>query len=74
MNYFRITAYYPDDNITFIADSFGIFEKLWQFSAYLVSKSCKIIDVATEPNIDFSQYPKAEPNNEQFILRACSKN
>lgn len=73
MNYFRITAYYPDENITFIADSFGAFEKLWQFSAYLVSKCCKIIEVATAPNFDFGDFIKAEPNDTQLILRACAK-
>ena len=32
-NYFRITAYNPENNIGFIADSYGKFEKLWQFSS-----------------------------------------
>ena len=35
-NYFRITAYHPTKDICAIFDSNGRFEKLWQFSAYLV--------------------------------------
>ena len=30
-NYFRITAYHPDKDISAILDSYGKFEKLWQF-------------------------------------------
>ena len=34
-NYFRITAYHPEQDLSAIFDSNGYFEKLWQFSAYL---------------------------------------
>ena len=42
-NYFRITAYHPAKNICAIFDSNGRFEKLWQFSSYLVQKGFKIV-------------------------------
>ena len=45
-NYFRITAYHPVKNICAIFDSNGRFEKLWQFSAYLVQKGFKIVEVS----------------------------
>lgn len=44
-NYFRITAYHPAKNICAVFDSSGRFEKLWQFSAYLVQKGFKIVEV-----------------------------
>ena len=44
-NYFRITAYHPARNICAIFDSNGRFEKLWQFSSYLVQKGFKIVEV-----------------------------
>ena len=42
-NYFRITVYNPEHNIGFIADSYGKFDKLWQFSSYLIQHGCKIV-------------------------------
>lgn len=44
-NYFRITAYHPARNICAVFDSNGRFEKLWQFSSYLVQKGFKIVEV-----------------------------
>lgn len=72
-NYYRITGYYPKENVCFIADSNGRFEKLWQFSSYLVNKGVNIIavnasDKFTDRNIGF-----AEPDNENIIIRTCAK-
>ena len=50
-NYFRITAYYPEKDFSVILDSNGKFEKLWQFSAYLVQRGFKIIEVGTIEDI-----------------------
>ena len=44
MNYFRVTIYDKTNNISAILDSNGAFDKLWQYSAYLVSKGLKILD------------------------------
>ena len=56
--YFRITAYYPQDNFSFIIDSNGIFEKLWQFSSYLIQKGIKVIEVSKlEDIIDINAKP-----------------
>ena len=46
-NYFRITAYHPAKNICAIFDSNGRFEKLWQFSSYLVQNGFKIVGQTT---------------------------
>ena len=45
-NYYRITAYHPEEDYCFIVDSHGRFEKLWQFSSYLINKGVKVLEVA----------------------------
>ncbi|NCA93369.1 hypothetical protein EOM82_09125 [bacterium] len=68
--YFRITAYYPQEDISFIMDSNGMFEKLWQFSAYIVSKGCKILEVGTDETFLDINIEKAERITDKVILRA----
>ena len=70
-NYFRITAYHPAENISAVFDSNGMFEKLWQFSAYLVGKGFKILAVGGEEKFSDGDMPKAEYDNVHIILRAC---
>lgn len=70
-NYFRITAYHPAENISAVFDSNGMFEKLWQFSAYLVGKGFKIFAVGGEDKFSDGDMPKAEHDNVHIILRAC---
>ena len=70
-NYFRITAYHPEENVSVIMDAYGMFEKLWQFSSFMVQKGFKIIAVGngetfTDGNIE--KETKVEP--EKIILRA----
>ena len=71
-NYFRITAYHPAKNVCAIFDSNGRFEKLWQFSAYLVQKGFKIVEVGADDKFLNGNIPKA-PAGDQLILRACAK-
>ena len=47
------------------------FEKLWQFSSFMVSKGFKIIEVGGEDKFDDGDMPKAEYDNVHVILRAC---
>ena len=70
-NYFRITAYHPVENLSAIFDSNGYFEKLWQFSAYLIQKGFKIIEVGNEEKFDEGDMPKTERDAIHIILRAC---
>ena len=70
-NYFRITAYHPAENLSAIFDSNGHFEKLWQFSAYLIQKGFKIIEVGNEEKFDEGNMPKVELDTAHIILRAC---
>ena len=71
-NYFRITAYHPTEDVGMIVDSNGKFEKLWQFSAFLVSKGFKILAVGNETKFSEGNIPKAEESDKLF-LRACMK-
>ena len=70
-NYFRITAYHPKKNISAIFDSNGRFEKLWQFSSYLVQKGFKIIEVGGDDKFLEGDLPKV-PEGKALFLRACS--
>ena len=71
--YFRITAYHPALNISFIMDSVNQYEELWEFSAELVSKKCKILEVSEQGQFEDGNIPVAKPCNECFILRACMR-
>ena len=63
---------YKDEDFSFIVDSNGMFEKLWQFSAYLVEKNIDIIEVSKEENLLDVNITPAEEDNEHFILRAIA--
>ena len=73
-NYFRITAYNPENNIGFIADSYGKFEKLWQFSSYLVQHGCKIIEVNNSDNfLNYKNLPLLTEPSDKIIIRAMEE-
>lgn len=42
-NYYRITAYHKEKDISIIMDSYGLFEKKWQFSADLIRRGFDIM-------------------------------
>lgn len=69
-NYFRITAYNKEENFSCILDSNGTFEKLWHFSAYLVSKGLNIIDATRLENMTDTNIDLAPEDTEHIILRA----
>ena len=71
--YFRITAYSPALDISFILDSVNLHDEIWEFSAALVSKKCKILEVSDDTKFLDGNIPKAEAAGERFILRACAK-
>ena len=71
-NYFRITARFEQNNISFIADSNGKFEKLWQFSAYFVAKGCTVYAVSTEDNLIPCGIKPIPFNENRFIIRASN--
>ena len=70
-NYFRITAYHPEQNISVIMDSYGKFEKPWQFSAYMVQKGCKVLAVGNDETFfDGNIAKETEVEPDEIILRA----
>ena len=71
--YFRITAYHPEENISFIIDSNGKFEKLWQFSSFLVSKGFKILEAGNDSSFNDGNISQAPPDPNNLILRACKR-
>ena len=70
-NYYRITAYYPAEDFCFIVDSHGRFEKLWEFSSYLVSKGIKILEVANGDTFLDGNMKRAKEHPEFLFLQAA---
>ena len=60
MKYFRITGYCPEHDFSFIVDSCGKFEKLWQFSSFLVLRNLKVLEVCENDKIQISNIPNKE--------------
>ena len=71
--YFRITAYHPEENVSIIIDSNGMFEKLWQFSSHLVKKGFKIVAAGNDESFTDGNIPKAFLDAHNMILRACDR-
>ena len=72
-NYYRITAYCPEYDCCFIADSNGRFDKLWMFSSYLVSKGIKILEISDEDTFLDINIPRAKPHTDLIYIQACRK-
>ena len=72
--YFRVTAYHPTLNISVIMDCNGMYEKLWQFSSYMIQKGFKVIEVSTDEKfIAGSNLEKTEYDRDHIVLRAHMK-
>jgi len=72
-NYFRITGYYPQEDFSFILDSNGMHEKLWQFSAMLVAKGLKVLEVSKLENVIDININPIEEDKEHIVLRATAE-
>ena len=72
-NYYRITAYHKEKDISIIMDSYGYFEKKWQFSADLIRRGFDIIEVSDDTQfLDGNIERLTEPKQDKLIIRACS--
>ena len=71
--YFRITGYIPEKNLSFIMDAYGAYEKLWQFSSALLQKGCKIIEVGSSEKFLDGNIPKLTEQSDKMALRATAK-
>ena len=72
-NYFRITAYHNEHNVSAIFDAFGRYEKLWQFSAELVKKGFKIIKVNRADGFLVGNIQLLTEKSPKIRLRAASE-
>ena len=67
-NKFRIKGYDQKHNVSFVLDSYGMFEKKWQFSSYLVQHGLKIIDIEDIADADNL------PNDSEHLYLRKSEN
>lgn len=72
-NYFRITGYCEKENFCFIMDSFGLFEKKWQFSADLIQRGLKIIEVSDVTQFLDGNISRLTEETDKYVLRANAK-
>lgn len=73
-NYFRITAYEPNKDFSIIMDTYGMFDRLWQFSADLIKRGLKILEVSSDEQfIDVKIDKLTEEKPDKFILRASAQ-
>lgn len=68
-NYFRITGYVKEKDLCFIMDCNGMFEKLWEFSAYLVEKGIEIVEANKECTFTDINLEKVEYDKKHIFLR-----
>jgi len=72
-NYYRITAYHKEKDISIIMDSYGYFEKKWQFSADLIKRGFKIIEVSDDTQfLDGNIERLTEEYPDKYVLRSAS--
>ena len=71
-NYFRITAYHPEKDVSVIMDSYGLFEKKWQFSADLIKKGFKILEVSDDTQFLEGNIPLLVNPSNKYLPRAYS--
>jgi len=70
-NYYRITAYHIEKDISIVMDSFGLFERKWQFSADLIKKGFDILEVSDDSQfLDGNIERLTEEYPDKFVLRA----
>lgn len=71
MNYYRITAYNPTNDLSVIVDSYGLYNELWKFSLSLSEKGFRVIHVAAGSYFLEGTLPKVEKeDSENYLLRA----
>lgn len=70
-NYYRINTYHIEKDISIIMDSYGLFERKWQFSADLIKKGFDILEVSDDSQfLDDNIERLTEEYPDKFVLRA----
>ena len=67
-NYYRVKAHFEKEKITAVFDSNGCFEKLWQFSAFIIAHGGTILDVEKDGQMT-DTYTMLEENAKKIFLR-----
>ncbi len=73
MNYFRITVYNPKHDFSAILDANGKYSELWEFSAYLVSKGFKIIEVGANENLIEGTFKQIAESSDKILVRGVAR-
>ena len=69
-NYFRLTGYCKEHDFCFIIDCVGKFEKMWQFSSYLVNKGLHVLEISNGDKFLDGNIPKTQEDKDHILLRA----
>lgn len=73
-NYYRITAYHQEKDFSIIMDSYGLFEKKWQFSADLIRRGFTILEISDDTQfLDGNIEHLTEEYPDKYVLRANSQ-
>lgn len=70
--YFRITAYSREHDISFIVDSINQHERIQDFIREII-QNFSLLEGTDATQFDDGNIPKAEPDGDCYILRACMK-
>lgn len=71
--YYRITAYHAPEGLSIIADSYGKFEKLWEFSKHLMERGFNVIAVDREQFFIEGTIEKVKEQSPKLMIRAIGK-
>ena len=71
--YFRVTAYCKEHDFSFIMDTNGLYEKLWELSAELIKNGMSIIEASSEEKFLDVNIEKVYDEPKQMILRDTAK-
>ena len=71
-NYYRITAYHTESDVSAVFDAYDRYEKLWQFSAELIQNGFSIIKVNRQESFLVGNINLIDKESHKIILRAVS--
>ena len=71
--HYRITAYLASEGLAIIVDSFGMFEKLWEFSKYLMDRGFRVIAVDREQFFVEGTLERVKEQSPKLMIRAIGK-
>lgn len=70
--YYRVTVYHLAEDLSVIFDSNGMYEKLWQFSSFMLSKGFEIIEVSSDETFLNGNITKSETTDKLILRSTCA--